>query len=134
MKDDRLESDAQRQAAEWVSGLPKEEEPNLLWRASLNEGVRLEAERRARKRRRWVLVRPGLGLAAAAALAALVIMPHSTAKVAPAGSRLEAGLIALHQDSEQTADIVGSGLRPSEAPTSSAFDADPFADLDAGAL
>lgn len=134
MKDDRrLDSDSQRQASDWVRGLPKEEEPNLSWRAALNESVRQEAERRARKRWRWMIVSPSLGLAATAALAVVLILPHGP-KPAPVGSRLEAGLIALHQDSDRTADIVGTGLRPSEATASASFGADPLQDLDAGAL
>lgn len=134
MKDDRrLDSDSQRQASDWVRGLPKEEEPNLSWRAALNESVRIEAERRARKRWRWMIVSPSLGLAATAALAMVLILPHG-AKTTPVGSRLEASLIALHEDSDRTAGIVGVGLRPAEAPASDSFGVDPLQDLDPGAL
>lgn len=136
MKDDRrLDSDSQRQAADWVRGLPKEEEPSLSWRAALNESVRQEAARRARRRWRWTVLSPSLGLAATAALAvALLIMPHNVRRETPAGSRLEAGLISLYQDSVRTADVVGVGLRPSEAPASDSFGLDPMQDLDTGAL
>jgi hypothetical protein len=135
MKDERrLESEAQRQAAEWVRGLPDEDVPSLAWRSALNESVRVEAERRARKRFRLALLRPALGLAAAASLAFVLFAPRPVPRSAPVGSRLEAGLIALHEDSVRTADIVGAGVRPYEASPVSSLDTDPLVDLDAGAL
>jgi len=135
MKDERrLESDAQRQAAEWVRGLPEDDVPSLAWRSALNESVRVEAEHRTRRRWRLTLLRPALGLAAAASLALVLFAPRPTPKSAPVGSRLEAGLIALHEDSVRTADIVGAGVRPYEVPASASLDTDPLVDLDAGAL
>jgi len=135
MKDERrLDSEAQRQAAEWVRGLPEEDVPSLAWRSALNESVRVEAERRARKRWRLTLLRPALGLAMAASLAIVLFAPRPAPKSAPVGSRLEAGLIALHEDSVRTADIVGAGVRPYETSSSASFNTDPLVDLDAGAM
>lgn len=135
MKDERrLESESQRQAAEWVRALPDEDVPSLAWRSALNESVRGEADRRARKRWRLTLLRPALGLAAAASLALVLFVPRPSPKPAPVGSRLEAGLIALHEDSVRTADIVGSGVRPYEEPSAASLGPDPLVDLDAGAL
>ena len=135
MNDERLRSDAQRQAAEWVKGLP-EETPGMAWRAALNEKVREEAGRRARRRWSWTLARPALGLMAAAALAVVVYVPRGVAPApTPQSGRLEAGLVALHDESVRTDDIVGTGLRPSEeAPTGMTSARDPLDDLDAGAL
>ena len=135
MNDERLWSDAQRQAAEWVRGLP-EETPGMAWRAGLNEKVRAEAARRSRRRWNWSLARPALGLVAAATLAVMVFVPRPTAPhLEPAGGRLEAGLVALHDDSVRTDDIVGTGLRPSEsAPTGLTVAHDPVDDLDVGTL
>lgn len=134
MNDERLTSDAQRQAAEWVRGLP-EETPGMAWRAALNERVRAEADRRARRRWNWTLARPALGLVAAAALALVVVMPRGAAPIAPKKGRLEAGLVALHDESVQTDDIVGTGLRPTEeVPTGLTAPHDPLNDLDAGVL
>jgi hypothetical protein len=135
MKDERrLESEAQRQAAEWVREMPDEDVPSLAWRSALNESIRVEAERKARKRWRLALLRPAFGLAAAASLAFVLFAPRPVPTSAPVGSRLEAGLIALHEDSVRTAEIVGAGVRPFEAPTSAALQPDPLIDLDAGAL
>lgn len=137
MNDERLRSDAQRQAAEWVKGLP-EETPSMAWRAALNEKVREEANRRARRRWNWTLARPALGLLVASALALVVVMaPRGAAPVAKSSNsgRLEAGLVALHDESVQTDDIVGTGLRPSEeSPTDLTTSHDPLDDLDAGVL
>lgn len=135
MKDERrLESEAQRQVAEWVRGLPEEDVPSLAWRSALNESVRVEAERKARKRWRLTLLRPAFGLAAAASLALVLFVPRPVPKSVPVGSRLEASLIALHEDSVRTAEIVGAGVRPFEAPTAASIETDPLIDLDAGAL
>lgn len=133
MNDERLESGAQRQAAEWVRALPAED-PSLLWRSGLNERVRAEADRRTRVRRRWLFASPAAGLAAAAALALVVFAPRAALRPAPKANRVEAGLIALHEETVRTDDIVGSGLRPSEAPPSPAGYVDPLDDLDAGVL
>jgi hypothetical protein len=135
MKDERrLESEAQRQAAEWVRALPLEDVPSLAWRSALNESVRVEAERKAKRRWRLTLLRPALGLAATASLALVLFAPHPAPKSAPTASRLEAGLLALHEDSVRTAEIVGAGVRPFEAPTAASLQPDPLIDLDAGAL
>ncbi len=135
MNDERLRSDAQRQAAEWVKGLP-EETPGMAWRAALNEKVRAESDRRARRRWSWALARPALGLTAAAALALVVYLPRPAAPMPNAKpGRLEAGLVALHDESVRTDDIVGTGLRPAEeVPTGLTVTHDPLDDLDAGIL
>lgn len=132
MKDDRLSSESQRQAAEWVRELLEEEAPSMVWRANLNESLRAEAAKRARNRWRWAVARPALGLATAAALALVVLFPRPAP--APPKGRLEANLVAMYEDSAQTADIVGAGLRPSEATATTIPDVDPLVDLDAGAL
>ncbi|RYG22427.1 hypothetical protein EON82_17110 [bacterium] len=135
MKDERrLDSEAQRQAAEWVRALPQDDVPSLAWRSALNESIRAEAERKARKRWRFTLLRPTLGLAAAASLALVLFAPRSTPKSVPVASRLEASLLALHEESVRTADIVGTGVRPSEAPSAAVIDTDSLIDLEAGAL
>ena len=138
MNEDMLRSDAQRQVAAWVRGIP-EETPSMAWRAALNEKVRAESERRAHRRWQWSLARPGLGLLVAATLAVFVFVPRPLApaaiSVAPASGRLEAGLVALHDESVRTDDVVGSGLRPTDdAPTGLTATHDPLEDLDAGAL
>ena len=126
-----LDSDAQRQAAEWVRALPEDEAPSLAWRATLNEGLRAEAARRERSRGRWSVLRPVLGFAMAASLAAILFVPRPTPRVVPVGSHLEAGLFALHQDADRTDDIVGTGLRPSEAPSAPSLAPDLTDDLEA---
>ena len=126
-----MSEESGRQAAEWVRALP-EETPSLAWRAALNEKVRAEAERRAKRRRRWSFATPAIGLATAL-LAFAVLLPRPAAAPHPSG-RLEAGLLALHQETVETADSVGSGLRPSEAPTTVVLAHDPLDDLDAGVL
>lgn len=135
MNDDRLNSEAQRQVAEWVRELPKEE-PSLVWRAALNEGIRAETAKRERNRWRWAIARPVLGLATTAALAAILFVPRpSTPRTAPpAAGRLEASLVALHEQSIQTDEIVGAGLRPTEVSTAPSFEPDPLDDLDVGVL
>ena len=131
MIDERLGGEGQRQAAEWVRGLP-EETPSMAWRAALNEKVRAEAAHRTRVRRRWTFARPVFGLALASALALVLFMPHPTAIATPKpSSRIEEGLVALHEESVETADIVGSGLAPSEGPIKTAPVVDPLDDLEA---
>ena len=130
MNDERLEGGAQAQAAEWVRALP-EETPGMAWRAALNEKVRAEAERRARRRWRLSVALPGLGFAAAAALALALFVPRGVAPLAPKAGRIEASLVALHEQTVQSADIVGSGLSPADAsPTASSRFVDPLEDLD----
>lgn len=134
MNDERLHGEGQRQAAEWVRALP-EETPSLAWRSALNERVRAEAASRARGRWRWNVARPALGLALAAAFAVVVFVPRPAAIVAPPKSKggLEASLVALHERSVETADVVGTGLAPSEVPASTATERvrDPLEDLEA---
>ena len=132
MNDERLRAEGQRQAAEWVREL-SEETPSLAWRAALNDRVRAEAAIRERKRWRWTLARPALGFAAAAGLAAVLILPRSAPTAVPKpAARLEASLVALHEQSVETADIVGSGLAPAESPASAATrPVDPLDDLEA---
>ena len=125
-----LDGEAGRQAAEWVRALPEDEAPSLAWRAALNEGLRAEAARRERRRFRWAVLRPTLGLATAAAFAAVVFAPRPTSQAAPIGGHIEAGLIALHQEAVRTDDIVGTGVRPAEAPAAPSFRADPLDDLE----
>ena len=129
MMDERLNGEAGRQVAGWVRDLP-EETPSLAWRSALNEKVRAEAALRARRRRRWTLARPALGLALAASLAAVVLVPRPVVPKAPEKGRIEASLVALHDQSVQTADIVGTGLDPEEAPAS-VTPRDPLEDLEA---
>lgn len=138
MIDERLESEGQRQVAEWVRGLP-EDTPGMAWRAALNEKVRAESDRRSRDHRRWTLARPALGLAMASAFALVVIVPHRpgdrSGESSPrSASRVEASLVALHDESVQDADIAGTGLRPAEASASLSIGTDPLDDLDAGVL
>lgn len=130
MNDERLHGEGQSQVAEWVRGLP-EETPSMAWRATLNEKVRAEAQTRARARWRWSLARPALGLATAAALAFVVLVPRPALRTAPAKGHLEASLVALHEQSVETADIVGIGLGASETPVSTSRVADPLEDLEA---
>lgn len=131
--EERLDSEAQKQAAEWVRALPADDEPDLSWRSALNDRIRMEADRRARKRRVWTLARPAFGLALAASLAAaLMIMPRPH-RDPGAGSRLEAGLIALHKETVQVDDAVGTGLRPLEVPESKSG-ADTLDEADLGVL
>lgn len=131
MIDERLATESQRQAAEWVRGLP-EETPGMAWRAALNEKVRAEAETRVRRRWRWTLARPALGLALAATLAVVVLVPRAPlAAPAPEKGRVEANLVALHDESEATADVVGTGLNPDEAIASPVRARDPQDDLEA---
>ncbi len=131
MNDERLASENQRQAAEWVRGLP-EETPGMAWRAGLNEKVRAEAALRARRRWRWTVARPAMGLALAGALALVVFVPRAPLRpAAPEKGRLEASLVAMHDQSVETADIVGTGLNPDEAPaTAPRTTDDPLDDLE----
>ena len=130
MNDERLHGEGQRQAAEWVRALP-EETPGMAWRSALNEKVLAEASRRDKARRRWTLVRPALGLALASALAVVVFVPRPSTVVTPKPtSRIEEGLVALHEQSVETADIVGSGLAPVDGPAKAASVVDPLDDLE----
>lgn len=133
MNDERLAGEGQRQAAEWVRALP-EETPGMAWRSALNEKVRAEADARARRRWRWTLARPALGLALAASLAVVVLVPRAPLAASPAApnaDRLEANLVALHDQSVATADVVGAGLSPDEATASPVRARDPLEDLEA---
>ena len=131
MNDERLGSERQRQAAEWVRGLP-EETPGMAWRAGLNERVRTEAALRARRRWRWTLARPAMGLGLAAAVALVVFVPRAPLRAAPVPGRLEASLVAMHDRSVETADVVGAGLNPEEAPSAASRTTnDPLDDLEA---
>ena len=131
MNDERLHGDGQRIAAEWVRGLP-EETPSMTWRAALNEKVLAESARRNRIQRRWSLARPVLGFALASCLAFVLLAPRPSVALPPkSASRIEEGLVALHEQSVETADIVGSGLAPVEGPVSVAPVADPLDDLEA---
>ena len=132
--DSKLESDAQRQAAAWVRELAEDETPSLAWRSALNERIRVEAERRARRRWRWTVLSPSLGLATAAAIAAVAFVSHPQPAATPTGSRLEASLFALHQETGRVDDAVGTGVRPFDAPAAPTFSDAPLNDLDAGAL
>ena len=131
MNDERLGSEGQRQAAEWVRGLP-EETPSMTWRAALNEQIRAEATLRARRRWNWNLARPAMGLGLATVLAAVVFVPRTPVSTVDAKPKhLEASLVALHDRSVENADIVGTGLDPDEAPaTASKTVSDPLDDLE----
>ena len=131
MNDERLNGEGQRRAAEWVRALP-EEIPSMAWRAALNERVLAESSRRAKVRWRWTLARPALGFALASALALVLFVPRASVVATPKpASRIEEGLVALHEQSVETADIVGSGLAPVDGPVKVVPLDDPLEDLEA---
>ncbi|MCO5295488.1 MAG: hypothetical protein M9921_01390 [Fimbriimonadaceae bacterium] len=122
-----LESRGQQRVREQVRALA-EDTPSLEWRSRLNERLRSLAPKPARP---WFL-RPTVGLAAGAALAAALFFAQP--RPVPTGSgasepSLEASLILTHRETVRTTDIAGVGLTPHDlaashrpAPAASPYD------------
>ena len=131
--DERLQTPAQMALRQVVKALP-EDMPSLAWRSVLNERlVAATAARRARQRR-WLFGGSSFaGLALAAGLAFVVFLPkHPVEPAANPNSgnvvrnsnnpvtapSLEDQLLASHNDSVTSQDVVGAGLTSQEVQSS----------------
>jgi hypothetical protein len=124
--DERLNSAGQMAIRQVVKALP-EEMPSLAWRSALNERLAASTAARHARRRRWLFGGSSFaGLALAAGLALVVFMPRhvepsagpSTTPVASRGGSqsgpLLDELLASHNDSVTSQDVVGAGLTSQE--------------------
>ena len=122
--DEKLTSPGQQAMSRLVRGLP-EELPSLSWRSGLNEALRAEAAKVARRKRFLWVARPAFGLSLACALAVVVFirpLSHGPADRVPpltppsfSTGSLEASLIDFHSDSVRLSDVAGTGLNANEA-------------------
>jgi hypothetical protein len=108
--DQKLNTPGQQAVREVVRSLP-EETVSLAWRSSLNE----ELLKMAKPRRPWytLMWRPAVALAFAGALATVALL--RTPEVAPNRDvRMEAALLAAHEQATALTEVTGSGLTPVE--------------------
>lgn len=113
--DDKLNHPSQAWVQNMVNKLP-DETPSLAWRSQLNERIRLEAKRRARKRFWTFALSPAAGLATVSALVALVWMPRTPqAESVATGSSVESAIVRAHQDEVLGVDVAGSSVSYTES-------------------
>lgn len=94
-----------------------EDQLSMTWRSSLNERLHSLGAQAQRRSRRWMVLRPALGLGFAGALAlvfALQVVPTERPG-RTTSSNLEARLINLHESTASYTEIAGPGLAAHEA-------------------
>jgi len=106
--DERLASPAQMQIAEMIQALP-DEEPELAWRSNLSAKIHAVAGQRQRKQRFNWLLRPTLGIGAAAALAVVFMYKSEPASVSVDREirlpSLEQEILSAHQEASQAGQV-----------------------------
>lgn len=106
--DERLTSPAQAQIAEMVQALPNDE-PELAWRSELSAKIHAIAGQRQRKQRFNWLLRPALGVSAAAVLAVVFMFKSEPSPVSVDREirlpSLEQEILSAHQEASQTGQV-----------------------------
>lgn len=106
--DQQLVSERQVRISELVREMP-DEEPQLAWRSELSARLYATAARRSKGQRLSWLLRPALGVGAAAALAVVFMLRSDNAAVvkefeSPPPS-IEQQILSAHQEASQTGQI-----------------------------
>jgi len=113
--DAQLESSNQVMVSNLVKRLP-EENLSMAWRSSLNERIRLEAEKRQKQRRARVVWSSSLGFGMAGAILLMLVVPttlQQPSQSVPTGNKtevLESSLYALHQESVVLSAVSSTGV------------------------